>query len=173
MLNPWNPLSITLTSTFCPSMPAAWQVSTPCCSSMLWAEGLGCVRWLLEPGALFGIVLMRTTPSSSLISLSIEIQTMAIIVGGVTGDLGSLATIGMDFFSRYLVTASILSSELRLISIQIDSPVSSGSPADRCASWVASRLSICFCRCEGRTGGVRGLGGGATCGVSVPWGLWR
>lgn len=134
---------------------------------------MGCVRWLLELSEPLSSSRILTTPSSSLISLSIDIQTMAIIVGGVTGDLGSLATIGMDFFSRYLVTASILSSELRLISIQIDSPFSSCSPEDRCASWVASRLSICFRRCEGRTGGVRGLGGGAMCGVNVPSGLWR
>ena len=172
VLNPRNPLSITPTSMVCPWMFAVCQVSTPCFSARLWAEGLGCVRWLLEPGALSGTSSMRTTPSSSLISLSVETQTIAMIVGGVTGVFGPLATIGMDFFSRYLATSSTRSSESRLISIQIASPVSSRSPADRCASCVASRSLICCLRCDVRTRGVSG-GSMASCGTNVPWGFGR
>ena len=83
-------------------------------------------------------------------------------------------TMGADFFSRYLTTSSTLSSESSVMENWLfSSSMVVWFPADRRASWVASRLSIFFCRCEGRTGGVRGLGGGAMCGVSVPSGLWR
>ena len=83
-------------------------------------------------------------------------------------------TMGADFFSRYLTTSSTLSAESTLMmNLFISSCMVFCLPADRSASWVDSRLSSCFRRCEGRTGGVRGLGGGATCGVNVPSGLWR